>query len=668
MTLLHKHLLPTLLLTCHAAFAADSALDLNELSLEELLKTEVITVARKAQTVQTSAAAVFVISREDIERSGATHLPEALRLAPGVQVARLANNRWAISARGFNGRFSNKLLVLLDGRSIYSPLFSGVIWEGEDTLLEDIERIEVIRGPGASMWGANAVNGVINIITRKARDTQGNLLSIGAGTNEGVFSAARHGGPLENGHFRLWAKAFSHEGSDYWRGTRAGFRSDWSLGNGQQFMLSGSMQQGKSGESWNTPDIKTITSPASITQTNEGAHLLGRYEWLLNDGAEARLQTYLDTADINVRSQIHEQRNTADIDFQYHTAQGKTHAILLGGGYRHSQDKIDSANLLNVIPARRSLSLINAFIHDEITLVPETLQLMLGSRFEQNSVTGFSPQPNARLMWTPNPSQTLWGAIARAVRTPSRTERDAQTDMGIIPANTPPSNAPFNTLLRYSPTEDRTLKAEKVTSTELGYRQQWNTQLSMDLAAFRSEYSDLRSAQLMGFDIPSATTPAIQHISPNNALKVESYGFEAVFDYRPSTWWRIQPSYSYLRMQINDALPDGISQNYANFLTGNTPRHQASIRSSLLMGGQTQLDFWLRHVGKLAVANVDQSSVPAYTTLDIRYAWRVKPGIELSLTGQNLLQPRHTEFVPDQLPAETLPVERGAYLKLKAHY
>jgi len=268
-----------------------------------------------------------VISREDIERSGATSIPEALRMAPGVDVARLANNRWAVSIRGFNNRFGNKLLVLMDGRSIYSPIFSGVLWENEDTLLEDIDRIEVIRGPGAAMWGANAVNGVINIITRRPRDTQGNLLVAGAGSEERAFASFRHGGQAGDGHYRVWGKAFDRDeavsgdarsGNDYWRSGRVGFRGDWSVASGQRVMLSGQAYSNDTGDRWQIPDI-TARQGVRLTdmkQTGKGAHLLGRSEWTLNDGSEAALQAYVDYSEIEVPGAFKEERTTIDMDFQ----------------------------------------------------------------------------------------------------------------------------------------------------------------------------------------------------------------------------------------------------------------------------------------------------------------------------------------------------------------
>lgn len=672
----NRYALAALLL---AASGGASALeDATELSLEDLLKAEVVTVARKSQTLQSSAAAVFIINRDDIERSGATSIPEALRLAPGVQVARISNNRWAVSVRGFNGRFSNKLLVLMDGRSIYSQLFSGVIWEAEDTLLEDIDRIEVIRGPGAAMWGANAMNGVINIITRKARDTQGGLVTAGGGDKEGGFAGVRYGGAAESGHFRLWGKAFSRdesvnlagqEGSDDWRSARIGFRGDWTLSADRRFTLSGGAHQGKSGERWDKPDRALISVSTRITQTNEGAHLLGRHEWTHGDGSESALQAYAEASEIDVRTQLRERRQTFDLDFQHRATMARVHDLMWGVGYRYSSDEIDTRDLFRIDPERRDFRLLSAFFHDDITLIPETVRLMLGTRLEDNNITGFAPQPNVRLLWTPDANRTLWASAARAVRTPSRTERDLRADLSVIPPFDQTNPTPLPAVLRYTPRAEDALKNEKVTSYELGYRQQLGSRVSIDVAFFQADYDDLRSAYQGAVD-PSnvAAGYLVQTISPDNNLKARSDGLELVLDYHATQWWRLQPSYTYLHIKGMPGAGDPISRNYATFLVNSAPRHQWSLRSSVNLPNRQLFDLWYRHTSGRDVASVNGGSVPAYSTLDFRYAWRFKPGWELSLVGQNLLENRHVEFWQDQLPAEVTQVERAWYGKIKAQF
>lgn len=654
------------------ALAENEPRDAVDLSLEELLSAEVMTASRKTQRLNDVAAAVFIISREDIERSGATSIPEALRMAPGLQVAQLANNRWAVSARGFNGRFANKLLVLMDGRSIYSPLFSGVIWESEDTLLEDIERIEVIRGPGAAMWGSNAVNGVINIITRKARDTQGNLLVAGVGSEERAFAAFRHGGQTGDGHYRVWGKAFTRDasvnlagqrGNDEWTAGRIGFRGDWPLAAGDRLMISGQAYTGPTGDRWNTPNLASPSgfTPTDMQQIGNGAHLLARHEWIQADGSEATFQTYVEQSETGISNAFHEVRSTFDVDFQQRTHFAQQHDVIWGLGYRYSRDRINSQGLFLFQPQSRDFNLFSAFVHDEITLLPDTLRLILGARLEHNSFTGFEPQPNIRLTWTPSANEALWGAVSRAVRTPSRMELDARADLSVTPAN--PPTLPVNLLTRYVPRDDRTLLAEKVTAFEVGYRHQWNSKLSLDVAAFYNEYDRLRSTGLGPLQL--ALPFLIQTVVPNNNLTARTHGIELSLDYHAAAWWRLQPGYSYLWVSSKAPSGDPAEQNVATAFEGRSPRHQFSLRSSMALPGQRQLDFWLRHVSALEFASRTGGVVPAYTTLDIRYAWRPAKGLELSMVGQNLLERRHLEFVPDFLPSETLPIERSLYFKAK---
>lgn len=646
------------------AAAEPEALDLG---LEELLKADVMTASRKSQQLRDVAAAVFVISREDIERSGATSIPEALRMAPGVQVARLANDRWAVTARGFAGRFSNKLLVLMDGRSIYSPLFSGVIWESEDTLLEDVDRIEVIRGPGAAMWGANAVNGVINIITRKSRDTQGNLAVAGAGTEEKAFGAVRHGGAAGDGHYRVWAKGFSRDasvtvtgnrGNDRWVSGRVGFRGDWPLAEGRRLMVSGSAHSGPAWDRWNMPDIASPAgfTPENFKQGNEGAHILGRHEWANADGSEASLQAYVDYSRVEGEGVIDQRRTTFDLDFQHRLLLGERHDLIWGLGYRYSADRIESGRVINLQPAKQSFNLFSAFLHDEITLVPDTLLLSLGGRLEHNSYTGFEPQPNLRLMWTPNTRQSIWAALSRAVRTPSRAERDVQLDLGVIPSTSPAQPPILNRLMRKDPKMD----SEKLTALEVGYRHQIGSNLSLDIAAFANRYDGLRALVMGQPELLLSPLPhVVQALHVANDLDARAHGAEIALDWHVTPWWRIQPSYTFLHTHSIPKRDDPMAEETARIMDASAPRHQASLRSSMSLPKRQQFDAWLRYVGSLG------STIPAYTTLDLRYAWRVSDMLEFSLVGQNLLDGRHPEFIPDFLPSETMEVERGMYFKVK---
>ncbi len=645
-----------------------------DLSLEELLKTDVQTASRKSQRLLDVAAAVFVISREDIERSGATSIPEALRMAPGVEVARSANNRWAVSARGFNGRFSNKLLVLMDGRSIYSPLFSGVLWEMEDTLLDDIDRIEVIRGPGAALWGANAVNGVINIITRKARDTRGTLAVAGIGTEERGFATLRHGFAAGDGDMRVWAKGYLRDtsvdlqggaGNDYSHAAQIGFRGDWAFDARRRFMLSGSVHTGPTGDRWS---IASLTDPrgyvpTDIRQENQTSHLLARHEWLSDDGSEAVLQGYVQNDDLNVIGEFRDQRWTVDLDFQHRPRLSAAHDLVWGLGYRESRDRITTGgNLITLDPGARTWRMASAFLQDDITVVPDRLHLVLGSRFEYNSFTGYDPQPNARAIWTPAPQQTVWGAVSRALRTPARVERDAQIDLQVIPGSAlqPP------VLLRVVPPPDHAMLNETVKAFELGYRQQFAAQLSLDVAVFYNRYSHLRSGVQGNQSFEFTPVPhVVQTIVSGNTIEARTRGVEVAVDWHLLRGWRVQPAYTYTRIEASADANDPFQQGAAADYTASAPRHQLSLRSSLTLADRSQFDLWLRYVSRLPAANPAVPEVSAYTALDLRYAWRVTPGLELSLVGQNLLARQHVEFIPDNLPSQTLQVQRSLYVKAK---
>ncbi len=662
-----------LLADAPAAPDADKATDM---SLEDLLNVEITSAARKSQRINDVAAAVFVITREDIERSGATSIPEALRLAPGVNVARQANNRWAVSVRGFNSRFSNKLLVLMDGRSMYSQLFSGVVWEVEDTLLEDIDRIEVIRGPGAAMWGANAVNGVINIITRRARDTQGNLLVAGAGSEEGAFGSFRHGLPVGEGHLRFWGKGFARDESvtpagqaanDYWRASRVGFRGDWPTGGGHRLTLSGQAYHGSTGDSWQIPDI---SAPSGMTRANmrqkaRGGFLLARNEWALQGGSEAAVQAYVATGEQETVGAFKEQRNTLDVDFQHRLLVGERHDLIWGLGYRYSRDDIGSAGMFNIQPQQRSFRLASAFIQDEISLLPDTLRLLLGLRLEDNSFSGFAPLPNARMIWTPSAYQSLWAAVSRAMRIPSRIDLDAAVDGGVIPARSALNPTPFPVLIRNVPS-GRDVANETLAAYELGWRHQLDPTLSVDLALFYNRYDVLRG--LMSGAPQLVLAPAqpylLQSVIPDDSVKARTRGVELAIDWYPQSWWRIQPIYSYLDLQATSKSGDSASLLSAATLNDSDPRHQWSLRSSMSLPRRQQFDLWLRHVGKLGNSG-SAAYVAAYTTLDLRYAWRPTRDLEVSLVGQNLLDGQRPESVSNLLPSLNLEIQRGYYLKAR---
>jgi iron complex outermembrane recepter protein len=667
-------LLSTLLGT--AAHAQTSVADL---SLEELMTINVQTASRKSQRLQDVPAAVFVITRDDITRAGVTSIPEALRLAPGMQVARMASSRWAVSARGFNGRFANKLLVLMDGRSVYSPLFAGVLWEKEDTLLEDVDRIEVIRGPGAALWGANAVNGVINIITRKASDTRDNLAVLNVGSEDRSLLALRRGMAAGDGALRLWAKAFKRDtsvdaqgqpGNDNWRGQRAGFRGDWAGSDGKQFMLSGSAYDTPSTD---TLFVANVAAPRGfvvtpLRQDNSGAHLLARHTW--TGATESALQVYVDSSNVTMEGVTREQRQTLDVDFQQRTQAWGQHDIVWGGGWRMSRDRIDSNNgkpgIVNIQPPQRTWQLFSVFAQDDITLQPDTLRAVLGARLEHNSYTGVETQPNARLIWTPSATQSVWAAWSRAVRTPSRAERGSVVDLSVVPGDYS-SNPPRPAVLIRSDSSSEAFDSEKVSAFELGLRQQLHNQFSLDLAAYSNRYTDLRGGRTGPVAFQMSPVPhAVQTIYGGNTVHARTQGLELALDWQPNPAWRVQSAYTTTRIKASAEMPqDSAAQGTAQAYNVSAPRHQTSVRVAWAMSNQLNLDLWLRRTPALPGSTTPQAAIPAYTGLDLRLAWRPISGLELALGGQNLLERRHAEFTPDLLPSQDLQVQRAVYGTLK---
>ena len=639
-----------------------------DLPFEDLLNVEISSASRKLQQVQEVAAAVFVISREDISRSGARSIPEALRLAPGVEVARIANNRWAISIRGFNGRFANKLLVLKDGRSVYSPLFSGVMWEAEDANLGDIERIEVIRGPSAAIWGANAVNGVINIISRKSADTLGTEVTASTATDEPASLTLRHGMAVGDGHLRLSAKGFDlapskagdgTRGNDSWRSGRLGLRADWPAANGGSWTLLGEAYSSRADDRMDLTTYSVATPIFDIRQTNTGSNLSLRRELPLADGGQIEWQVGAETSVVDVETFLREQRQTLSGEFQQRTPLAGRHELLWGGSYRVSRDQMALRPSAIFDPAsfdrqQREWRIASVFVHDEMVLIPEKLRLSGGVRIDSDNWSSAQAQPDLRLAWTPNAETTWWTSLARAARLPSRAELDIPVNVAETAAI--PPYVPAVKSIRFPPPQG-TLKPEIVNSLEAGWRQRFSAQLSVDMAAFISDYTDLVSLAVQPPQ-PVSPTLVIVPITSNNAAKARTHGLEVAADWQPSANWRIQAHYSQLHLSSPRLLDvaAGIAQDK---LEGRVPRHRASLRSSWTLADGSHIDLWLKSTSQLK-----NPQVAAYTTMDLRYAFKVGEKVELAIVGQNLLDQRHPEFVSDYLPVR--PTEIGRSLLVKA--
>jgi len=633
------------------------AQSLKSLSLEQLMGIEVTSVSKTVESLGGAAAAIAVVSGEDIRRSGATTVPEALRFVPGIHVARRNSNSWAVSARGFSSVNSEKLLVLSDTRSVYTPLYSGVFWDVQDYLLEDIERIEVIRGPGAALWGSNAVNGVINITTRNARDTQGTYLEAAAGTEERAFAGARHGGRIgESGYFRVFGRYVARDDTfnpiatseDDWRMGHAGFRADWEAGDSDTLTLQGDVYRGTIGQL--APAITVIGRPGpqgDLRVRVNGGNVLGRWRRALDDGSDVQLRVYYDRThrdDPSYRDDL----DTIDLDFQHRFAPIASHELLWGLNYRYTDNSNVGKGLLALDPAASRDDVVSGFVQDQISLL-DTLRLTVGTKLEHNDFSGFEIQPSVRLAWEPVPAHVLWGAVSRAVRVPTRLERDISVD-----ATDPAANPG----IRLVGNDD--FDAEELMAYELGYRWQVTDALYADVALFHSRYEGLASLEIGEPFVDPTDGRTIVPVLNRNLTDGSSEGLEALLSYAPMPDWRLTATYSYVELNLD---PRGADLNRGAFLEGTTPRHNIGLRSSLDLPGNFQLDAQLRHESRIRSMPelVEVTGLPAYTELDVRFAWLGPQGIELSVVGQNLLHGRHSEFgTPEARGA----IERGVYGKL----
>ena len=630
--------------TAPAVATTGSLEDLTELSLEELLNVEVTSVAMKAQPVAKTAAAIFVITQEDIRRSGVTSIPEALRMAPGVNVARVDGNKWAISARGFNDRYSSKLLVLMDGRTLYTPFFAGVYWELQDYALEDIERIEVIRGPGAALWGVNAVNGVINIITKKSQDTQGVLASTVVGT-EDVIGTARYGGNIgEDFHYRLYVKGFNHETSyaqggahDDWRAGRGGVRADWNLSPHDSLTIHGHYSDGRMGERSDNPRLSPpFGSQLRDQDVTVSSHsLLANWTHRFAGGSESTLRMYYDQYRRDAIS-IGERVNTYDIDFQHRLPLPFGHDVVWGLGYRLMSDRFRTSSVLTMADTARDLNRYSAFIQDEITLLPDRLFLTLGSKFLHNEFTGFEVQPSGRLLWMVTPHHSLWTSVSRAVRTPDRFREDTVLNV---------AGTPFGPIRIVGNTQ---LRSERVLAFEGGYRGQMHPRLTVDVVGFYTIYDRLIYSQSIG-----GFPPASQYA--NNA-EGHTTGVEVAAEWRPLDWWALRPAFTYQHIMVS-ASPLVFYET-----AGATPRHHTSLQSRMTWK-DWEFDAWYRYVDR--IADLD---IPGYHTVDLRLGWHIIAQLDLDLVGQNLLDPHRLEFSSRSGGTRVTEVQRAGYLRLTWHY
>ncbi|WP_081897673.1 TonB-dependent siderophore receptor [Massilia sp. BSC265] len=591
--------------------------NLADLSIEELANIPVMSVSKRPERLQDAAAAIFVITAEDIRRSGAATLPEVLRLAPNLHVARVNGYSYSISARGMNqsgNSYSNKLLVLIDGRSVYTPLFSGVFWDAQEVLLEDVERIEVISGPGGVLWGLNAVNGVINITTRSARDTQGSLATLQAAT-DGATVSYRHGGTTAGGiAWRAFGKTTRREDSelasgapvnDAYRRSLVGVRADWERGL-DRFSVIGNAYRGR----FDQPapgEINAPGVPATLGKVrSDGVNLTARWERLLAGGASLMAQAYFDHTLRRAEPLFGERLYTTDLQFQHTLAPvagpGGRHSIVWGANVRHSRDRVDNSAVVAFLPPRTSQQWANLFAQDEIALARDWY-LTLGSRLEYNEYTGSEWLPSARLSWRLSSQHALWAAASRTVRAPSRLDVDAFL----------PGRPPY--LLRGGPQ----VRGEVSRVFELGYRGNPAPALSYSVTLFHHDYDYLRTTE---------TNPA-GFITFDSLMEGRSSGIEAWGSWQAAERWRLSAGWTAMHQKLR--LKPGSSDVNATRVADRDPAHTFQLRSVYGIDDRRDIELTLRKV-----AGKSFPEVPAYTALDARFGWRIRPGLELALTGENL--------------------------------
>lgn len=631
-----------------ATHAEGGAADrLQAYSLEQLMsvRLDVTSAARKPQPIEDTAAAIHVITREDIRRSGLSTLPEVLRLAPGLQVARIDGGTWAISSRGFNAKNSDNLLVMMDGRTLHTPTFTGVYWNAQDVVLEDVERIEVIRGPGGALWGANAVTGVINIITRTAGATQGGLVKLGAGTNERQ-GTLRHGGKIgDNGHYRVYVRGFGESALERAFGIAAddrrhlgsaGFRADWSLAQGNSLTLQGDTYRGESRHTGTQLALPTATrTTVGYPIDLSGGNLMARWTHAVSAAEQWSLQIYHDRYVRNYFN-LGERRQTTDLDFQHHLPLGQRQDIVWGLGYRVTHDAMDNTAIVSYAPARRTETTINVFAQDEIALLQDRLYLIAGAKVEHNDYTGIELQPNLRLRWKIDPTQTAWVAASRAVHTPSRTDADGLVVATVVQAG------PTTLVTRLQGWAG--VKAETVDSYEAGWRFHRDERFSLDVSAFRAFHRDMMTIE-RGTPYNEGTY-RIQPLLFFNRAHASTRGLEWNADWRPNDRWHFRLSQSLLKMSI--ARESGSSDTSIETESGRSPRHQLQFHAAYTPNQALEFSTALYRVARLPALDI-----PAYSRLDARIAWRPYRDLELALVGRDLFGPDHAEFVNPSGPRTT---------------
>src|SRR5437764_3174376 len=616
-----------------------SAASLKKLSIEQLMSVEVTSVSKRPERLSQTASAIQVITQDDIRRSGAASLAEALRLASNLQVAQIDSRQWAVSARGFNSTAANKLLVLIDGRTVYTPLFSGVCWDVQEVPLADIDRIEVISGPGATLWGANAVNGVIKVITKDAKDTQGFLLAGGGGTEQHGFGTVRYGAALGSSvRARIYGRGFDRDATalpsgqdaaDDWHVEQGGFRMDWEASSASRVTLQGDLYDGR------------IAQDSGGDIAVSGGNVIAKWSHTLSERSSLAAHLYYDRSHRDIPGVFGEDLDTYDVDLQHGTRLGARHDVVWGLGYRLINDRIVNSSFLAFLPAHVARQWFTGFVQDEIALVPNRLHVTLGTKIEHNDYTGFEIQPSGRVSWRLGPSGMVWAAVSRALRTPSRIDREF-----FVPANPP-----------YFLAGGPAFHSEEELAYELGYRRQHGA-LAFSVATFYSRYHGLRSLEQVN---PPAPVPLVI----GNRQDGESFGAEVTAQYWLTNRWRVHAGYTELRVHI--WRNPGSTDASGGATESQIPDRQFFLLSSVDLPAHLGLSAWFR-----AIDDVNNQLVPAYAELNATLTWQPTSHLDLSLVGQNLLHDRHREFgAPPASPTAPDPrrdIQRGVYGTVAWHF
>ncbi len=633
--------------------AAHAAQNLDELSIEDLMNVEVTSVSKRSESAADAAAAVTVISSEDIRRSGATSIPEVLRGVPGLHVAQVSASIWQVTARGFNDQFANKLLVMIDGRSVYTPLFSGTFWDVQDVVLEDVERIEVVRGPGGTVWGANAVNGVINIITKSAEDTQGILTSALAGNQERGTGVARYGGSVaEKVYYRGYVKYLNRDtndsadgiaSNDDWDTIRGGFRIDSEITPSDQLTFQGDYYDGEA------DGVAAGLLPLRTSSKLSGGNLLARWTRSMDERGELRVQTYYDRTERDTLT-LDENRDTFDLTVEHQILLFDRHDVVWGLGYRllNDENRSDPTEPVSFRPGDRTDNLFSAFVQDQISLFGDRLALTVGTKLEHNDYSGFEFQPSARFLWRPDEVQRVWGAVSRAVRTPSRADHDIRIFQ-------PTSATTFSSIQGSS-----SFDAEELLAFEFGYRVQPLDILSLDIATYYNIYDNLRSgvigAPLVNFPgLGLVTVP----IGVANGHEAKGYGTEISTRLKPLPWWDLTINYTWMKVNVENG---NVIVPLVDPQEDSTPEHQVQVLSRVDLPYGVSVDGSLYWVDETYSGAIDD-----YVRLDTRVGWKPREDLELEFVGQNLTDESHLE-APSSAFSQRTAVPRSYYGRMTWRY